>query len=79
MSRITPRDHRALTRSPTIPIIGSLQFQPHRLPVKRAAMARTEVSASARTGKQADPKVVVLRMVLVAVIMPFMTAMVMTD
>ena len=44
-----PHDHVATKTAPTIPMIGSIQFQPNYLADKRATMARTDVRASAMT------------------------------
>jgi hypothetical protein len=40
-----PHDHVATKTAPTIPMIGSIQFQPNCLADKRAKMARTDVRA----------------------------------
>ena len=47
-------DHRATRIAPTMPTAGSIQESPKYLAPSRAAMARTDVSASAITCRYAD-------------------------
>lgn len=54
MSRISVHDQRAMTIAPTIPMTGSIQTQPRYRPATKAAIASTEVRASARTWMYAE-------------------------